>query len=166
MAPDISSVTVKKAMRVATVFTGAAACAAFFAPAANAQTAAALAPRATTVPDFSRPACSNSHLFHLVTQTSQRCYGGQGWEYPDTSMAVEYCGGNNYGVFSGYSDSGYGAYYGDQGFEPGSTYYNFTTAPKYDKHGTGWDFEMSAVYLSGWYGTGPLNKACPYVHVL
>jgi hypothetical protein len=45
MNPGTSKLTSRKAMRVATVFTGVSACAAAFAPAANAQPAGMPTPR-------------------------------------------------------------------------------------------------------------------------
>jgi hypothetical protein len=144
MTSNISGRTAKKAMRVATVFTGAAASAAIFAPTANAQ------PAGTRI-----GTCANGHYFH-VSHIYSTCYGGVGYAYPDIEYAHGFCGGNNSGFFSGITREGIGKFLSDQRFGPGSTFYNFANARKYSYS----SFDMTVLYLSGWYGSGTQDKSC------
>jgi hypothetical protein len=159
ITPDVSSLTVKKVMRVATVFTGAAACTAFLAPAANAETEATLTPGATARPaSTTQRSCNNAHYFHIKANTESYCFGGAGSAYPDYPASA-FCGGNNYGFFSGWSyksDMYFGKSYRNQHFRPGSKYYSFIYAGNFNDR----PLYMSFLHISGWDGTGPQNKAC------
>jgi hypothetical protein len=111
----------KKPLRMATVFTGAAACAAAFAPTAA---AAATAPgtatgTATTTATAGKPLPSNideidctasdSHWVHLYwpgyADHGPTCLGYAGVKEVDHSF-VGFCPGNNYGVFTALTSSG------------------------------------------------------------
>jgi hypothetical protein len=145
----------RKAMRVATVFTGAAAAAVTFMPAAQAGTGhtagtegKTLAPgagvRANGIkPDYSKSgniesngACTNAEWVHLewgkgVTD----CFGNRGWIRYGQDLAISHeCGGTNFGVL----DNTNGAI----SFVPGTGYRGFAA-------GT----ENSLIWITGWSGT-------------
>lgn len=112
MKPGIKKVASGKTMRVATVFTGAAACAAAFAPAAHAATG------------FTRTAIKETnscgtvprwvHLKNNILHVSQ-CYGFDGITSAGGFAAASICGGNNSGwVVSFYGDATH--------FKPGNTF--------------------------------------------
>jgi hypothetical protein len=139
MRPGINRTAVRKTMRVATVFTGAAACAtAFVAPAA-----AGTGQHAVARPG-QQPRLNSSRVRPLTNIESRNCadvgpswvhFGTAGagsicWGYSgrwtgnkdfDYFTASRICGGNNSGSYGGYSDYGNGDYH-TAGFG----------------HGTGW----------------------------
>ena len=135
----------RKALRVATAFTGVTACAAAFAPAAGAQTGRPLAPTNTV----SDPHCHNGHWFHAEKLNFNFiCYGDRG-SRPIFSTFVAFCGGNNFGRFSGVTRSGNGHFLGNQTFGPGITYYEFIPSAHYSNA----PFEMSTLHISKFSGT-------------
>jgi hypothetical protein len=144
----------KKSMRVATIFTGVAACTAGMTQVANAQdvTHAAYKPTSKHIGGQVRPAatrfgsirstsgCVNkgvdSHWVHaywwdasLDTSLSM-CYGYQGDVVSPPGRGITYeCGGNNHGSLLGYSDNGTKEWYIDYG--PGTTYAHLNKASLY-----------------------------------
>jgi hypothetical protein len=156
-----TSKTTRKAMRVATIFTGAAAVAAF-GPAAGAavghaagtgrqadvNTLTAAGPHVRTHeirPDAgklsgsirSNSACPNANWVHLGYGGGYTwCYGYKGlWSYyPDLFAISKECGGNNYGWLYPYGES---AIY----FHQGTTYRRWTKG-----------ITISALRISGWAG--------------
>jgi hypothetical protein len=127
MKPSIKKVASGKTMRVATVFTGAAACAAAFAPAAHAVTGhqaeanAKTLADATTVtvsrpgtmhrfqpdisaaPQTSEAGCSTTPRYlHFRTSVGTVCFGHLGSFYfgPYPVIMTSICGGNNSGSYS------------------------------------------------------------------
>jgi DNA-binding SARP family transcriptional activator len=169
-----------KTMRVATTFTGVAACAAAFAPAATAATgqpalthdqegqnpAAIRAQNAAGVRGDTalragavKPAISErygcpggtSNWFHLAyDKVSDTCFGFTGTEDPGY-YATSFCGGNNTGWISGYYDGIASLYYYTP-FGHGTTYAHIT--------GTSADFPLyvTGVHISGWSG----NDGCKF----
>jgi hypothetical protein len=147
-------------MRVATLFTGftgAAACAAAFTPAAGAQAASVSPvhqPRPyqahlnTMGPDeITQGNClgaNQSHWLHLVTSQSITCYGDRGLTgvgtYPGLKI-YSFCGGNNSGWFWFAGER-------EMRFQVGTYYYEPAGAP----------FLASAVSISTWHG----NDKCSY----
>ena len=132
MNPGTSKLTSRKALRVATVFTGVASAAAFAAP-GNAQAAVKFAPRPAlqAMPDGTLAGnCAEMgeppHYFHLFNwanyPNSSMCYGGAGYAWPDL-WATKFCGGNNIGYFSGFTKSG--KHLGGQRFSQHSYWYAF-----------------------------------------
>jgi hypothetical protein len=114
-------------MRVATVFTGVAACTATFMPAAGAATGQHMEP---VRPDIQEATSCKSvpHWVHFVSsEGAWICYGYAGKSPTNGFLAETMCGGNNYGRYKGwYSSVGstglighdiYSARYG-----PGTTY--------------------------------------------
>lgn len=142
----------RKMMRVATTFTGAAACAVAFNPAARADTgqpAAQLALAGDRTIEGSIHETNdcgyspNNHFFRIMdTAHTTSCFGWYGLlilsPWPNLS---KYCGGNNTGVFWGSGPNGGNAY----GFGPGSTW-------AYRRAGSAW-FYVSELGISGWNGT-------------
>jgi hypothetical protein len=157
----ISKLGSRKAMRVATVFTGVTACAAAFAPAANAQTDGELAPPLALRPTAGQSTrfgsnCSNApHWFHLYFKSSltgdltSRCIGGTGsWYFAAGGQGFPmsgFCGGNNVGYFSGWFG---GRRLTDQRFHQSSSVYWWP-----GNHSS----VISYLYISKWGG----NKTCP-----
>jgi hypothetical protein len=118
-----------KVMRVATAFTGAAALVGAFAPGAIAGTAHRDAPRSTR--RASRGCSGVPNWFHVygtgpAPLYSPVCYGGVGSIQPDIS-AEGFCGGNNYGYWSGWDVQTNRQYRGPtrQNFGPGNYVYWF-----------------------------------------
>jgi hypothetical protein len=141
-------------MRVGTLFTGVTACAGLFAPTANAQTAGTLAPMAllNTVSD---PNCNNNHWFHARWSSypngywvpRSTCYGDRGFIHPHKTYSA-FCGGTNFGYFSGHLYGGGGGRLQHQKFGPGQTYYLFAGAARYDYA----PFSISTLHISGFTG--------------
>ena len=151
-------------MRVATVFTGVASAAAFAAP-ANAQAVAKVTPgaalRATLyagvgVNSAQRGGCNSltgeSHWFKIINTDDapwvEKCYGGMGTT-TDVSIGTAFCGGNNWGFFSGHSANG--KRFTNQRFVADSNYYNFR-APKWPDN----YFSFSTLHISAAHG----NQIC------
>jgi hypothetical protein len=146
----------RKAMRVATVFTGVAACTTVFAPAANAQ---AIAP---AIRKASNGCAGVPTWFHLYPEFNANavCYGYSGSAGNRgnvaeillySSLVGGFCGGNNSGYFSGTSVSGR-KHYPNQAFFQGSKPYLFK-GPKFPKS----EIYMSFLYIFGWMG----KDKCP-----
>jgi hypothetical protein len=114
-----------KVMRVATAFTGAAALMGAFAPGATASTRWA-----------SRGCAGVKTWFHVYVPgyfplLNPVCYGGEGHISPEIS-AVGFCGGNNYGYWSGWDTGPADIQYrgpNRQNFGPGKTVYWFHSNP-------------------------------------
>jgi hypothetical protein len=145
MKPAIKKALSGKTMRVATVFTGAAACAAAFTPAAavaaTAQPGHQLRLDRTTLaarPDktsgsIREATCSlGRHTwvhFQDVVGTSD-CWGFRGtWSVSrdEYFVADKMCGGNNVGSYGGYPAAGRQNFYTAE-FGPGSTYVSLPNA--------------------------------------
>jgi hypothetical protein len=158
----ISKRASRKAMRVATVFTGVTACAATFTPAANAQPAGNLAPLRPTVGLNIRSGdtCSDTpHWFHLYSVVGKAfCIGGTGSKTgPGSGFGEEdgwaraFCGGNNVGYFSGSLlnfNTGSKRFVTNQRFHQSSTPYVW---PK------SYSFLLEFIKISAWTG----NEVCP-----
>ena len=100
----------RKAFKVATVFTGAAACTALFAPGAEAATATAGKPQLIMLPDTTHKNCTigprtTSTVFWWPASKNHgpTCVGGGGDYDVSTSLGgnvfTSYCPGNNFGIF-------------------------------------------------------------------
>jgi hypothetical protein len=161
----ISKRASRKAMRVATVFTGVTACAATFTPAANAQPAGNLAPPLALRPTVglsirSGATCSDTpHWFHLYSVVGKAfCIGGTGSKTgPGSGFGEEdgwaraFCGGNNVGYFSGSLlnfNTGSKRFVTNQRFHQSSTPYVW---PK------SYSFLLEFIKISAWTG----NEVCP-----
>jgi hypothetical protein len=141
----------RKAMRVTTLFTGAAAVAAW-GPAAMAGTGHAehttgtmhttgtIRPGGTARPDLRISGsieisynCDNGEWVHLDVAGAKACYGYQGvWQF--RRGPVDECGGTNYGNMFVYN-TGLSSLFG-----PGRTYRTFSFSP-------------SRILITGWSGT-------------
>jgi hypothetical protein len=137
----------KRSFRVATVFTGAAACAAAFAPTAN---AAQVGPNGTTriTPDAKAGTCEPG----LIGASSLHLYYSPKQDHPDPACVYLSDGyvaiGNGKAKFSSYCGGGYSGYL----YIDGSPH-RFT---KGDHHLYGQD--VSGVYIDG----NPGGSACTY----
>jgi hypothetical protein len=144
----------KRSLQVGTVLTGAAACAAAFAPTAAAATAPGIATRAAVTAGKPLPSnavtekdctASDSHWVHAYwpgyADHGPTCFGYAGVKEVDHSF-VEFCPGNNYGVFTALTSSG--------------TYFSHFFAPH---SGVSLDFTfyMISIEISRWVG----SDACP-----
>jgi hypothetical protein len=148
--------TMRKAMRVTTLFTGAAAVAAW-GPAAMAatghaeHTAGAMHTVTTRPGGTVRPGnrisgsiqastqCTHSHWVHLDVAGAKTCYGFQGvWQF--RRDPTDECGGTNYGNLFVYN-TGLSAVFG-----PGKTYRTFSFSP-------------SRLLITGWSGN---DKCGPF----
>jgi hypothetical protein len=136
---------INKTMRVATTFTGAAACAVGFGPAATAATHVPQQtrewhgqhlPRGMTPqikPDFEGGSCKGgtSNWVHLAwgyPNTLDWCFGFRGSAVIDGSFSM-ICGGNNIGWYSGISPGGSPVTHAT--FHQGTTYARLPGAPLY-----------------------------------
>jgi len=123
MKPAIKKSAVGRTMRVATLFTGAAACATAFAPTAMAGTAQQAHPQARFLHNSGSiqhvwSCASTPHWLHLSISShgaiSTQCWGFKGTsdvKNGQSYLTTGQCGGNNYGILitkSGH-DIGYGA---------------------------------------------------------
>jgi hypothetical protein len=112
----------RKAMRVATTFTGVAACTATFTPAATAAT------ERVAIPDIkAKPGCpaGTSNWLHLAyNRENDTCLGYSGSSnrtFDPNYGATSFCGGNNSGSFRGHFKDAPGTFY-NTGFWTGTTY--------------------------------------------
>jgi hypothetical protein len=164
MKAGIKKTASGKAMRVATIFTGAAACAAAFTPAAVAGTAHTGTGHAGTdhqaplggnvvTPDHSRVRPANTTEGNCASTATwvhffgagqgAHCFGGRGSWDSGVIKASKICGGNNYGSYYGFSDNGNGSPVG-AGFGPGTTFVHLPWAGLTD---------VSAVIITKWKGS-------------
>jgi len=173
MHPGISKSSVRKSVRVATAVTGITACAAAFAPMANAQPTAKAASGSTekaatyqkvvnykidTRPETGLDATVSpcgpytTHWFHLYRTfyQSSLCVAGPGTTGVGGASANGFCGGNNVGYFSGTTVSGQPRRHIT--FGRGNSVYWFH-APKWPHSA----FNISKVYVKSWSG----HDACP-----
>jgi hypothetical protein len=154
----------RKSFQMATVFTGAAACAAVFAPTAGAVTArtapavragAATARTTAAVPATASENCNAGtktwvHVyFPAGAHHGPVCFGGRGVAGVADVTRLGVCGGNNSGYISGLSTD-HGGHWPIH-FGPGTTERNFS------KWGVGGDLRVSFVYISGFKG----GDTCP-----
>jgi hypothetical protein len=142
------SKTAPRAMRVATTFTGVAACAFAFAPTAMAGTGHQLQLKDNTIRPLSThngncAGANQSHWFHMGTSATVTCYGSRGNAYPGGYEIDYYCGGNNIGYFSGTGTKGHKRI----NFGIGDWYAHVASAP----------FAVSKVHISSWSG----GTTCP-----
>lgn len=151
MKPSIKKAISGKTMRVATTFTGAAACAVAFGPPAMAGTVHSahqpalerLRPR-SVVGESCRP--GTSHWLHLANnKQSDRCFGFSGTLHV-SYYTTSYCGGTNYGWIAGIYDSSkqheYFTYFG-----PGTTYAHIPGTSRYKL------VLIESEHISRWKGT-------------
>jgi hypothetical protein len=136
----------KKALRVGTVFTGVAGCAAAFAPAAAAATAApgTAAARVIEAANIESGPCNpgTTHWLHLYEGDTDRCVGFPGTLVYQTPPAVSaFCAGNNYGYIEGDSPSPRLFF-----FQQGSTVDKLPSS-----------FKIASVHISGYGG----DETCP-----
>jgi hypothetical protein len=149
---------IRKTMKVATTFTGVAACAAAFAPAATAATTGHQLPyknAPVTAPHGVRPGISErggcpggtSNWFHVgYAKVQDTCFGFKGtFSGSPVYYATSFCGGNNTGWIAGYLDGGAGAHYFTY-FGHGTTYAHIpgTSASE--------PLAITQVHISGWSG--------------
>jgi hypothetical protein len=149
----------RKIMRVATVFTGAAACAVAFAPGAMAGTGQPAAARdghqarlggktPGIRPGITVGGCTGRpNWVHIGDAFYTECFGFTGTysvSRGDGAVAGAICGGNNYGWYGGYSDLGFNT----AGFHQGTT---FAVVPSTIAE------SFTTMHISGWKG----NDACP-----
>jgi hypothetical protein len=162
MKPDYKKVASRKAMRVATVFTGAAACVTAFAPGAAAYAGhyAAIGqpghlarldskgleaqPDTRVSGNIQSGACGGRpNWVHFEIGAATICFGSKGqWEdYDPGYRESKICGGNNFGWYSGKSEN---SRYNTAGFHPGT---NFVHLP--------WPGSTYITYvvISSWAGT-------------
>jgi hypothetical protein len=163
MGSGIKKLTSRKAMRVATVFTGTAACATAFVPAANAQTARYAAPQAAMQPDTrwaSRGCAGVPEWFHLYSLYGPKCLGGEGSIGGEMEVSG-FCGGNNHGWWSGYNTQSPSIKYTRQHFAPGTNVYWFAGNTRKFPGGL---VNVSKVTISNFNGhdTCPLSPTFPY----
>ena len=160
----------RKSMRVATLFTGAAAATVGMTQVANAQETAhsaakpsskhigrAMRPDAAATTIESAVACgagrSHGNWLHVSTTVylqygsyfyTSFCYGFKGTIYsPQGTGARAECGGNNYGYLAGYVKAGAWAL----SFKPGTTYRAVNKS------------HLSTVHISSWKGTDACGEA-------
>jgi hypothetical protein len=150
MTLDVKKAASRKAMRVATVFTGAAACAVAFTPAAHAANLDPVRPAGTEWGDCQ--GANQSHWLHIVTNNSIYCLGGRG-TYPLTdapysvyARVYSYCGGNNSGWF-------FWSYARLVKFYAGTTYNTWA------RNNDGFPLLTSEVSISTWHG----NDTCSFL---
>lgn len=155
MKQSIRKAVSGRTMRVATTFTGAAACAVAFTPLAMAGTAhVAHQPALKGMrPDIYDEACKGgtSHWLHLANNKgSDWCFGYSGTISADY-LATSYCGGTNHGWIQGQYDSaqekGYFAYFG-----PGNTYAHMKGASQHKP------VIIESVHITSWSG----NDKCGF----
>jgi hypothetical protein len=120
MKPAIKKAPSGKTMRVATLFTGTAACAFAFAPAAVAASTgqhAVARPDSGTTGNIKIEDCtpSRAHWVHFTDRGGSICFGDRGtWSGNRRDAYVsanKICPGNNWGFYGGYSASDGGAWY-------------------------------------------------------
>ena len=173
MNSSIKKATKRRGIRVATVFTGAAACATAFAPTAMAATdnAAGLTTPANyphnIYGNIKSGGCGDANWVHIQAMVSEdrpfartmRCFGFAGLRQVSSNhgwggkMLTYYeCGGNNSGVLvASYSPPGYpGA---NQAFGPGTTYRKEWSGSATRPFAYG----VNSMYIYKWTG----NDKCP-----
>lgn len=163
---DMDAVSAKKrprrAMRVATIFTGVAACTIGVTQVANAQDMRPAVPAGTIQGNIKSVASCGSRgidgtwlhvstvsnfsvLAEPVTRWMSDCFGNSGWyQGPRGTGMVAQCGGNNYGNLSGATASGK---WWSVAFGPGTTYRTLNKA------------HLSNVFISKWHGTDKCPEA-------
>jgi hypothetical protein len=157
MKPSIKKAASRKTVRVATTFTGAAACAVTFAPTVAAGTGqpAAAQPghqhkvhRIQAITQANCRGTNQSHWMHMGTETTVTCFGFRGATHvrPNPFKITSFCGGNNSGFIYGTSAGGNAAsiFFGH------GTYYNQFQTPSPPLH-------ASFVSIIGFGG----NDKCP-----
>jgi hypothetical protein len=129
---------IAKTMRVATTFTGAAVCAAAFAPTA---TAATHRPAGVQGNIQAGPCSAHPTWLHVEWSTqSLECYGFSGTiTFSSPIGMISQCGGNNYGWFNSKRNLP---------FHQGTTYRTF---------GGGLPYLVSKIHISHWKG----SDTCP-----
>lgn len=149
-------------MRVATIFTGVAACTVGVAQVANAEDIRPAVPAGTIQGNIkSAASCGSkgtdrtwlhvstvsnfSELAVPVTRWMSDCFGNSGWyNSPRGTGIVAECGGNNYGAVSGLTAS---KKFWSTTFGPGTTYRTLNKA------------HLSNVFISRWTGTDKCPEA-------
>lgn len=148
MNSSIRKLASTRKMRVATLFTGAAACAVGFAPtAAAAATGIHLPELHTGGTPTSIPHCTgHSTWMHMAfegPETESACFGYTGYDYNvashNTTYAFQICGGNNVGTY--YGVNRHTNQYTDAGYREGTTWVSLPGNSTWD---------VSTVYNSGW----------------
>jgi hypothetical protein len=140
---------VRKTMVVATAFTGAAACAAAFMPsAALATTQQAARPDLKVNSGCADGTSDWLHMYEISPLSLSVCYGWsrtETWGHMgDTGFSqIAYCGGNNFGWFSGFNSQGNGA---TVHFHNGTTY------------GKAGIFHVYTVHISRYSGNDGCNR--------
>jgi hypothetical protein len=131
-------------MRVATMFTGATACAVAFTPTAGAQAATIMPASGTVYGNCRGP--NQSHWLHVVDFTQIYCLGGvtgSQYNYRPTnggSQVYSFCGGNNVGVFV-------------NSYAPSLKFFQGTTYSHYANRHGGFPYVASQVAIVSWAGT-------------
>jgi hypothetical protein len=165
MKPSIKKAVSGKTMRVASTFTGAAACAVAFTPAAMAGTGHPAVhqpvlnravPHKVGRPDISLRGCTagTSNWFHIAyNKQSDICFGFKGtFVFSPNARPAEtsFCGGNNKGWISGFNTKT-GQFYFTR-FGHGNFYAHIpnTTASH--------PYLLSSVHISSWAG----NSKCGF----
>jgi hypothetical protein len=178
MNSSIKKATKRRAMRVVTVFTGAAACATAFAPAAMAGTdhVARLTTPANSPHRFygsiRSAGCANvPHWVHIQAMVSEdrafqrtmRCFGYDGLLQVSSNhgwgghMLTYYeCGGNNSGVLI-VSNQPPGQYGANQPFGPGKTYRKEWSGTAADPFA----LAVNSMYIYKWNGTDTCPASAP-----
>jgi hypothetical protein len=142
MKPSIKKVASLKTMRVATLFTGTAACAIALAPGAM----AAVQSGGGNIQGPS-PCGPVPHWLHFRNGGDTYCFGHVGWETVASLGVSRMCGGNNSGFYYGYYKNANGDYETySAGFGAGTTYVNVPHAPNH----------LTQVSIFGWSG----NDTC------
>jgi hypothetical protein len=146
MTLDIKKAASRKTMRVATMFTGAAACAVAFTPAAHAANLDPVRPANTEWGDCQ--GANQSHWLHIVTNQSIFCLGDRGiinvGVHPYGLPVYSYCGGNNSGWF---------LYSGRE-----LKFYSGTTYNTYARNHDWVPLGVISVSISTWHG----NDTCSF----
>jgi hypothetical protein len=149
MKPHTRKAGSGKRVRIATTFTGAAACAFAFAPAATAGTGqpATVGPghQAGIRPDGVDMGCppGTGHWLHIAESTPDGgyCVGDRGaYALPSKIWVNEFCGGNNKGRFAGLNGNGSWV---TVKFSPGNYYAWIKSGP----------IRAFSAYISSWHGT-------------
>jgi hypothetical protein len=155
MKPGIKKAARRKTMRVATVFTGAAACMTGLGPAATAGTGHYVRPMLHTGGNITRHNCNRSTSYptwlHMQGSGIISCFGFTGtynWDQIlGNSITYWMCGGNNVGWYSGI-DRATG--------KVTTTHFHEGTNFVPLLGGSGW--YINKVHISGWSG----NDKCSY----
>jgi hypothetical protein len=149
MQPGIKKAASRKTMRVAAVFTGAAACAAAFAPGAMAGTAPRVPAIESHGGNIQGPvACSPvPHWLHFRAGAATYCFGFAGYTSVPDLTASKICGGTNFGFYYGNYKNAQGRSVGySAGYGSGRTYVPLPHVPTH----------LTQVSIVGWSG----NDTC------